>query len=150
MVSLPAERIGVFGLAFKEDTDDLRESPVVALVERLIGKGRDLRIFDPHIRMDEIYGQNQQFAVNAVPHIEKLMTSTLEEMLNWADQIIVTQRAKAEWQEKLDASGKPTLCLADLNRTATAGKANEAGELLRLSRALAGKQEQPETKALTQ
>ena len=49
------------GLAFKEDTDDLRESPVVTMLEILIGKGRELRVFDPHIRIEEIYGSNRKF-----------------------------------------------------------------------------------------
>ncbi len=141
VLALPAKRIGIFGLAFKEDTDDLRESPVIALVEYLIGKGRELRIFDPQIRMDEIYGQNQQFAINAVPHIGRLMTSTLQEMLDAADQVIVTQQPRAQWQQKLDASGKPTLCLADLlqvSRTGASSTAEEsrAIELASLSRAL--------------
>ncbi len=121
VLKLPTERIGIFGLAFKEDTDDLRESPVVALVEHLIGKGRELRIFDPHIRMDQIYGQNQQFAINAVPHIGRLMTANLDEMLNSVDHVIVTQRPKSEWQQKLDASGKPVLRLSDISCPGTSG-----------------------------
>ena len=53
VLDLPARRIGVIGLAFKEDTDDLRESPVVTLLEQLIGKGREVQVFDPHIRLDD-------------------------------------------------------------------------------------------------
>ncbi len=52
MLDLPAKRLGVIGLAFKENTDDLRESPVVSMLEQLIGKGRDVRVFDPHIQLD--------------------------------------------------------------------------------------------------
>lgn len=115
-LSLAGDRIGIFGLAFKDDTDDLRESPVVALVEYLIGKGRDLRIFDPHIQIEKIYGQNQQFALNAVPHIGRLMSPTMEQMLESVDHVIVTQRPKSEWQKKLDESGKPMLCLYGISR----------------------------------
>ena len=66
VLDLPAQRIGVIGLAFKEDTDDLRESPVVTLLEQLIGKGREVRVFDPHIRLDgiyrdAIYGSNRNY-----------------------------------------------------------------------------------------
>ena len=61
VLDLPAQRIGVIGLAFKEDTDDLRESPVVTLLEQLIGKGREVQVFDPHIRLDDIYGSNRNY-----------------------------------------------------------------------------------------
>src|SRR5262249_1060489 len=56
-----ARRIGVYGLSFKPNTDDLRESPGVALIERLIGKGRDVKVYDPHIQLDAIYGSNLNF-----------------------------------------------------------------------------------------
>src|SRR6202167_292655 len=55
VMDLPGARLGVFGLAFKENTDDLRESPVVALLEHLIVKGRQVQVYDPHIRLEEIY-----------------------------------------------------------------------------------------------
>ncbi|MES1256776.1 MAG: nucleotide sugar dehydrogenase [Acidobacteriota bacterium] len=74
-------KIGIAGLAFKEDTDDLRESPVVNLVEHLIGKGRDLRIFDPHIQLDSIYGSNRNFLYNAIPHISRLLQPNIESVL---------------------------------------------------------------------
>jgi GDP-mannose 6-dehydrogenase len=92
VMDLPAARLGVFGLAFKENTDDLRESPVVALLEHLIGKGRQVRVYDLHIRLEEIYGSNQRFVLAAIPHIANLLESNLENVLEWADQLIVTQR----------------------------------------------------------
>ena len=85
VLDFPGGRIGVFGLAFKEDTDDLRESPVVAAIEYFVGKGRDVKIYDPHIRLDRIYGSNRNFVLNALPHIERLMASDLEEILAWCD-----------------------------------------------------------------
>lgn len=92
VLDIPAQRIGVFGLAFKENTDDLRESPVVTLLEQLIGKGRDLRVYDPHIRLDLIYGANQQFLLSAIPHIGKLMEPDLQKVIDWAECLIVTQK----------------------------------------------------------
>src|ERR1700737_1435707 len=82
VLDLPAHRIGVIGLAFKENTDDLRESPVVALLEQLIGKGRDVRVFDPHILPDRIYGSNRKYLLAAIPHIGKLFDATLEQTLD--------------------------------------------------------------------
>ena len=63
------KRLAVIGLAFKENTDDLRESPVVTLLEYLIGKGREVRVFDPHIQMESIYGSNRDYVLQQIPHI---------------------------------------------------------------------------------
>ena len=112
VMDLPAARLGVFGLAFKENTDDLRESPVVALLEHLIGKGRQVRVYDPHIRLEEIYGSNQQFVLGAIPHIANLLESKLEHMLEWADHLIVTQRPAAETAALIQDSGLPVFDLA--------------------------------------
>ncbi len=72
VLDLPG-RIGVVGLAFKEDTDDLRESPVVTMLERMIGKGREVRVYDPHISLESIYGSNRNFLLKAIPHIGRLL-----------------------------------------------------------------------------
>jgi GDP-mannose 6-dehydrogenase len=112
VMDLPAVRLGVFGLAFKENTDDLRESPVVALLEHLIGKGRQVRVYDPYIRLEEIYGSNQQFVLAAIPHIANLLESKLEHMLEWADHILVTQRPARDAARLLERSGLPMLDIA--------------------------------------
>jgi GDP-mannose 6-dehydrogenase len=101
LLDLPSDRLGIFGLAFKENTDDLRESPVVRLIEHLIGKGRDVRIFDPHIQLDSIYGTNKNFILSAVPHIGRLMDRSLDDLLAWADTIVITQKLSAAVQERL-------------------------------------------------
>lgn len=112
VMDLPVERIGIYGLAFKENTDDLRESPVVSLLEYLIGKGRNVRVFDPHIQIDEIYGTNRSFIMQAVPHIGRLMCSPVDELLSWAEYVVVTQKPPAAIREKLEASGVPLLDIA--------------------------------------
>ncbi len=111
VMDLPAARLGVFGLAFKENTDDLRESPVVALLEHLIGKGRQVRVYDPHIRLEEIYGSNQRFVLAAIPHFSKLLESQVEHMLKWADHIILTQRPAPATAAVIEGSGLPVLDL---------------------------------------
>jgi GDP-mannose 6-dehydrogenase len=110
-LELPAERLGVFGLAFKENTDDLRESPVIALLEHLIGKGRPVRVFDPHIEVDQIYGSNRRFLFDAIPHIGRLVDKNLEETLAWADHLILAQRPSASYRGIIERSGKPVLDL---------------------------------------
>jgi len=110
-LELPADKLGVFGLAFKENTDDLRESPVVLLLEALIGKGRKVRVYDPHIQLGEIYGSNQQYLLSAIPHIGNLLDDRLETMLSWADHVLVAQKPSHDMLARLESSGKP---LADL------------------------------------
>ena len=112
VLDLAVERIGVFGLAFKENTDDLRESPVVALLETLIGKGREVRVFDPQIRLEGIYGANRQFIMNAIPHIGRLMDHRLEDTLAWAQHLVVTQKPSAALADQIRHSGLPVLDLA--------------------------------------
>ncbi|MCW5977393.1 MAG: nucleotide sugar dehydrogenase [Bryobacteraceae bacterium] len=110
-MELPAARIGILGLAFKENTDDLRESPVVALIERLIGKGRELRVFDPRIRLDRIYGSNRQFVLAALPHIERLLVNDIDALADWADHVIIAQKPAPEDLRRIAARGLPALDL---------------------------------------
>jgi GDP-mannose 6-dehydrogenase len=113
VMDLPAQRIGVIGLAFKEDTDDLRESPVVTLLEQLIGKGREVRVFDPHIQMDAIYGSNRNFILESIPHIGRLLAGNLEHVLTWADHLVLAQKQTAGTMQMIRASGIPLLALVN-------------------------------------
>jgi GDP-mannose 6-dehydrogenase len=108
-LALPAKRIGIYGLAFKENTDDLRESPIVTLIEHLIGKGRELRVFDPHIQIDRIYGTNRNFVLNAIPHIGKLLDATLDDLLRECDHLILAQKPTPDAVAKIMASALPVL-----------------------------------------
>ncbi len=110
-LDLPAQRIGVIGLAFKEDTDDLRESPVVTLLEQLTGKGREVRVFDPCIRLEAIYGSNRNFILETIPHIGRLLTASLDELLEWADQLVIAQKQNAETVRRIQARALPVLDL---------------------------------------
>ena len=109
ILDLPGERVGVFGLAFKADTDDLRESPVVTLLEQLIGKGRQVRVFDPHVQLETIFGTNKEFLLRALPHISKLLTSNLDEMLEWAEVVVITQKPEPGLAKKIVDSGRRIL-----------------------------------------
>lgn len=111
VLDLPAKRIGIIGLAFKENTDDLRESPVVSLLEYLIGKGRDVRVFDPHIRLDEIYGSNRNYILNAIPHIGRLLEASEDSLMRWADHLVLAQKPTPELAESIRASRLPVLDL---------------------------------------
>lgn len=98
--------IAIYGLSFKEDTDDVRESPVVGMMEQLIGKGCDLAVFDPYIKLEDIYGANQRYLLNTVPHIGRLMRSSFAEWLAGAEVIVVTQKLRPEHMEAVNGSGK--------------------------------------------
>lgn len=104
-------RLGIVGLAFKENTDDLRESPVISLLEHLIGKGRSVRVFDPHIQLDEIYGSNRGFILNAIPHIGRLMERSIEGVLGWAEVVVVAQNPSAAAAQAIRESGLPIVDL---------------------------------------
>ena len=107
VLDLPAGRLGVLGLAFKENTDDLRESPVVTLLEQLIGKGKNVRIFDPHIQMESIYGSNRNFLLQQIPHIGRLLDNSVDQTLQWADHLIVAQKLSPELENKVKQSNLP-------------------------------------------
>lgn len=83
------ERIGVLGFSFKAGTDDLRESPMIEIIERLIGKGHDLRIFDKNVNLARLVGANRDFILNRVPHISKLMVPSVEAVLEHAQTVVI-------------------------------------------------------------
>jgi GDP-mannose 6-dehydrogenase len=83
------KRIGVFGLAFKPDTDDLRESPMVTLVEALIGKGCDVRIYDRDVAIASLVGANRRYIVEEIPHISNLMCEQVSELVSHADVLVI-------------------------------------------------------------
>ena len=113
-----SRKIGVFGLSFKPDTDDLRESPGVALIERLIGKGIDIKVFDPYIQLDAIYGSNLAFLLSSLPHIGRSMEKSLEAITGWAELIVVTQQPNAASRRLLENSPVPVIDLASAQATA--------------------------------
>ena len=111
VLELGDAKLGFFGLTFKENTDDLRESPTIGLLEQLIGKGREVRVFDPNLALDKIYGANQQFLMERIPHIGRLMQTDLADLLESADHIVLAQKPSAEYAAALRASGKPVISL---------------------------------------
>ncbi len=111
LLDLGGQKIGIVGLAFKEDTDDLRESPVVEMVEHLIGKGGNLRIFDPHISLETIYGSNRDFLLNAIPHVSRLLEPDLAKLIAWADCLAIAQSPSKEVRAAVQDSGLPVLDL---------------------------------------
>jgi GDP-mannose 6-dehydrogenase len=79
----------MLGLSFKSDTDDLRENPYVTVVKRLIGEGCDIRIWGPNGCLGVRIGSNRQFIQQIIPHIGKLLTDSLDEVLGFADTVVL-------------------------------------------------------------
>jgi GDP-mannose 6-dehydrogenase len=90
ILSHGTRRVGMLGLAFKPATDDLRESPHVELVERLLGKGCSVRIYDPNVQMAFLTGANRDFIVSALPHISSLLVQDMDAILNECDTIVIS------------------------------------------------------------
>ncbi|MGH8641801.1 MAG: UDP binding domain-containing protein, partial [Burkholderiales bacterium] len=86
-------KVGVLGFSFKAGTDDLRESPVVELMERLIGKGFDLRVYDGNVNLACIRGANRDYILNHIPHISRLMVPSIDDVLAHAGTLVIGNAA---------------------------------------------------------
>jgi len=118
ILALDAGRIGIFGLAFKEGTDDLRQSPVISVVEHLLRHGRYTRIFDPRISIDGIYGSNLRFALSALPQIDRLIVPSAKILVDCVDVIVITQRPTPDLAALFSKSGKPMFDFSEIpNKT---------------------------------
>lgn len=82
-------RVGICGFSFKAGTDDLRESPVVKLIEFLIGKGYPLKVYDENVSLGSVVGANRAYIQQTVPHIGCLMADSLDAVMEWSDVIII-------------------------------------------------------------
>lgn len=89
------KRVGVLGLTFKDGTDDLRESPLVPLVETLLGKGYDVRVYDPNIALARLIGTNRQYIESVIPHISRLLCQSLDEVLAESEVLVIGHRVEA-------------------------------------------------------
>ncbi|MCA8977439.1 MAG: GDP-mannose dehydrogenase, partial [Planctomycetes bacterium] len=87
------KKIGFLGFSFKAGTDDLRESPYLELIERLIGKGCDIRIFDQNVSLARLVGANRAYLMNVIPHVTDLMVGTGQDIIDHAEIVVATANA---------------------------------------------------------
>ncbi len=88
------KKVGVLGFAFKAGTDDLRESPVVTIIERLIGKGYDIKLYDREVSVAKLVGANKEYIEREIPHISNLMADDIDEVLEHSEVILIGNPAK--------------------------------------------------------
>ncbi len=108
------KKISVLGFSFKAGTDDLRESPLVELIERLLGKGYDVRVYDRNVRVASLVGANRDYILNHIPHISKLMVDRIEDALAHAETVVIGN-ASPEF-EGLSDRLRPNQVVVDLVR----------------------------------
>jgi len=115
VVATGKRRIGFVGLSFKTGTDDLRESPLVALAERLIGKGYELRIYDPEVHLARLLGANKSFIETHLPHIGRMLQPELASVVN-GSEVIVLGSSSPEIARALAAQCRGDQVVIDLVR----------------------------------
>jgi len=107
-------KIGILGFSFKAGTDDLRESPVIEVIERLLGKGYDVRIYDKNVHLASLVGANRDFILNRIPHISKLMVEDIDSVLKHAQTVVIGN--KDPEFESVPARIQDGQCLVDFVR----------------------------------
>ncbi len=110
------KKIGVLGFAFKAGTDDLRESPIVNLIETLIGKGYDLSLYDSNVLLSKLMGKNKDYLTGHIPHISRVLKDSIEKVIEESEVIIVGNNSQ-EFKEKqhLITSDKVIIDLVRIN-----------------------------------
>ncbi len=111
------KRIGLLGLSFKAGTDDLRESPQVQVVKRLLGEGCQIKIWDPSVAIGKLAGANREYIEKVIPHIGSLLCSEVSEALDGAEVVLIgTRAARKEVLDGLLRPGQKVLDLVNLEK----------------------------------
>ena len=101
-------KVGILGLSFKSGTDDLRCSPIVDVVESLLGKGFEIRIYDKNVKVSELTGTNKDFIMAKIPHLQHFVTDDLEAVCRESDVLVVTNK-EAEFIDVLKKYPQKTI-----------------------------------------
>lgn len=115
-------KVGVLGFSFKADTDDLRESPVVEMVERLIGKGLDLRLYDRNVTLARLVGANRDYIMRVIPHISRLMVDNPDDVIDHGE-VIVIGNGDPQFRDILERL-RPEQYVLDMVRVPNRGQLN--------------------------
>ncbi len=125
VVSTKRRKIGLFGLSFKPGTDDLRESPLVELAERLIGKGYQVRIYDANVTLSRLMGANREYIEQHLPHLGDLLSDSVDEVMEHAEVCVIGCKDEAVLHALKDVDDRTVVDLVRLpdaeERRGTAG-----------------------------
>ncbi|WP_207495279.1 nucleotide sugar dehydrogenase [Aridibaculum aurantiacum] len=106
---LGKKKIAILGLSFKAGTDDLRNSPAVTVVETLLGKGFEVQIYDKNVQLSKLTGTNKEYIDQHIPHLSKLMVNHLDELVDYAEVILVNNREKEYVDMLLETESAATI-----------------------------------------
>jgi GDP-mannose 6-dehydrogenase len=107
--------LGFLGLSFKHGTDDLRESPILEVIETMIGKGFRVGIYDEFVSIARLVGANKEYIQKEIPHVATLMRSSAEELVRESD-VIVVSNASEKFSQPLRQGTRPDQIIVDLVR----------------------------------
>ncbi len=114
VVASDHRKLGFCGLAFKSGTDDLRESPIVEVIERMLGKGYECRIYDPEVSTGKLIGANREYIQAEIPHLDDLLVTSLDAVIEHAETIVVSS-ATPEFRDVVKRR-RPNQRIIDLAR----------------------------------
>ena len=104
------KKIGVLGLSFKAGTDDMRNSPIVNIIEYLYGKGYEIKIYDKNVSISRLIGKNKSVIMEKLPHLNSLLCDKIEDVTEWAEMLVISTKEEAFKQLKPKA-GQPVFDL---------------------------------------
>ena len=94
------KKIGVLGLSFKAGTDDMRNSPIVNIIEYLYGKGYEIKIYDKNVSISRLIGKNKSVIMEKLPHLNSLLCDKIEDVTEWAEMLVISTKEEAFKQLK--------------------------------------------------
>jgi GDP-mannose 6-dehydrogenase len=112
-------RLGVLGIAFKSGTDDMRESPIMELIERLHGKGYEIKVYDPSVELSRVVGANLDYMTRAIPHIAGMLVGSVEAAIDFAEVIVIGNNDKTF--HDIATRARPDQVIVDLVRVPDSG-----------------------------